>query len=62
MKNKCHSRNLAEAALVKIEEALKAVQLCEGQLTAEEYKELRGRLGHLMDTLYRVGGSLAKST
>ena len=56
------SLNPADAALEKIEEALKAVQLCEGKLTADGYKELRGRLGHLMDALYRVGGSLAKST
>ena len=62
MRSKCHSRNHADAALVKIDEAHKAVQLCEGKLTAEGYKEMRKRLGHLMDTLYRVGGSLAKST
>ena len=62
MRSKGHSSNLADAALEKIEEALKAVQLCEGKLTADGYKALRGSLGHLMDTLYRVGESLAKST
>jgi len=62
MRSKRHQRELTDAALEKIEEALKAVQLCEGELTADGYKELRARLGHLMDTLYRVGESLARST
>ena len=54
--------NRTHTALEKIEEAIKAVKLCERELTADGYKELRGRLGHLMDALYTVGGSLAKST
>ena len=62
MRPKRHQCELTDAALEKIEEALKAVQLCEGQLTQDGYKEMRARLGHLMDTLYRVGESLARST
>lgn len=50
------------AALEKVEEAIKAVELCEGELTANGYKELRARLGHLMDALYKVGAALSKST
>ncbi len=50
------------AALEKIEEAIQAVELCEGELTADGYRELRARLGHLMDALYKVGGSLSKAT
>ncbi|MBW2171196.1 MAG: hypothetical protein JRF69_04315 [Deltaproteobacteria bacterium] len=49
-------------ALEKISEAIQAVESCEGELTPEGYKELRARLGHLMDALYKVGGSLSKST
>jgi len=55
-------RNLTDAALERIEEAVKALELCEGKLTADEYKEMRRRLGHLMDTLYKVGAVLSKST
>ena len=50
------------AALERIEEAIQAIELCEGELTADGYKELRARLGHLMDALYRIGGSLSKAT
>ena len=50
------------AALQKVEEAIQAVELCEGELTADGYRELRARLGHLMDALYKVGGSLSKAT
>ena len=49
-------------ALEKIEEAIQAVELCERDLTADGYRELRARLGHLMDALYKVGGSLSKAT
>lgn len=49
-------------ALEKISEAIQAVESCEGELTPDGYKELRARLGHLMDALYRVGGSLSKAT
>jgi hypothetical protein len=49
-------------ALERIDEAVKAVEMCEGRLTADGYKELRAKLGHLMDALYKVGGSLSKST
>lgn len=62
MQSKPCRRSLVDAALEKIEETIKAVESCEGELTADEYKKLRGRLGHLMDALYKVGGSLAKST
>lgn len=62
MRSKRHQRKVTDAALEKIEEALKAVQLCEGELTADGYKELRARLGHLMDALYKVGGALSKAT
>ncbi len=54
---KCTNR-----ALEKIEQAIRAVELCEQELTPAGYKELRGRLGDLMDTLYRVGGSVSEST
>jgi hypothetical protein len=50
------------AALGKIEEAIQAVELCQGELTADGYKELRARLGHLMDALYKVGDALSKAT
>ena len=49
-------------ALEKIEEAIKAIELCAGELTADGYRELRARLGHLMDTLYIVGEALSKFT
>ncbi len=62
MRSKGHPRNLADAALEKIEEAIKAVELCQRELTADGYKQLRARLGHLMDTLYKIGGPLSKST
>jgi len=50
------------AALEKIEEAIEALELCKGELTAQGYIQLRARLGHLMDTLYKVGEVLSKST
>ena len=49
-------------ALERIVEAIRAVESCEGELTPDGYKELRAQLGHLMDALYRVGGSLSKAT
>ena len=49
-------------ALEKIEEAIQAVELCEGALTADGYVKLRARLGHLMDALYKVGSALSKAT
>ena len=49
-------------ALERISEAIEAVESCDGELTPDGYKELRARLGHLMDALYKVGGSLAKAT
>ena len=62
MRSNCRRRKRTDVALDKIEEAIKAVELCEGELTPAEYKELRGRLGHLMDTLFKVGGELSDST
>ena len=62
MGSKSDRPDLAHSALERIEETIKAVELCEGELTADGYKELRARLGHLMDTLYRIGGALSKST
>jgi hypothetical protein len=62
MQDNCNRRDCSDAALEKIEEAIRALELCEGKLTADEYKELRRRLGHLMDTLYNVGEALSKST
>ena len=62
MESKLHRPNVIHAALQKIEDTIKAVELCEAELTADGYKELRGRLGHLMDTLYKIGGTLSKST
>jgi hypothetical protein len=50
------------AALERINEAIGAVEACEGELTPEGYKELRARLGHLMDALYKVAGSLSTAT
>jgi uncharacterized protein with HEPN domain len=49
-------------ALKKIEEAIIAIELCTGELTADGYRELRARSGHLMDTLYIVGEALSKFT
>ena len=49
-------------ALEIVGEAIQAVEACEGKLTPDGYKELRARLGHLMDALYKVGGSLSKTT
>ena len=49
-------------ALKKVEEAIEALRLCEGKLTINGYKELRRRLGHLMDILFQVGLDLSKST
>lgn len=49
-------------ALERIDEAIQAVESCEGDLTPDSYKELRVRLGHLMDALYKVGRSLSKAT
>lgn len=62
MESKPHQHSLVDAALEKTEETIKAVESCEGKLTADGYKKLRGRLGHLMDALYKVAGSLTKST
>jgi hypothetical protein len=62
IRSECHGPNLADLALRKIEEAIKAVESCGSDLNADGYKRLRARLGHLMDALYRVGGSLSKST
>ena len=62
MTSKDHQRSLTNAALEKIEEAIKAVESCQWELTADGYKQLRARLGHLMDTLYKIGGPLSKST
>ena len=50
------------AALEKVDEAIRAVEGCDGALTAEGYVELRKRLGQLMDALYKVGGRLSKAT
>lgn len=49
-------------ALEKIEKAVEALELCQGKLTPGGYKVLRRRLGHLMDTLFKVGDTLSKST
>jgi hypothetical protein len=62
MRSKDHQRSLTNVALEKIEEAIKAVESCQLELTADGYKQLRARLGHLMDTLYKIGGLLSKST
>jgi hypothetical protein len=50
------------AALERVEAAILALEGCKGELTPEGYVQLRSRLGHLMDTLYRVGEVLSKST
>ena len=62
MRNKGHPCSLTDAAHEKIEETIKAVELCKWELTADGYRQLRARLGHLMDTLYKIGGPLSKST
>ena len=49
-------------AFEKVEEAIQALERCKGELTPEGYVQLRTRLGHLMDTLYKVGEVLSKST
>ncbi len=59
---KCEKQDLMHEALDKIEKAIEAVERCKGKLTTDGYKALRGRSGHLMDTLYTVGGALSKST
>ena len=56
------NRDPVEAALVQIDLCVTALESCRGKLTAEGYKALRVRLGHLMDTLYMVGTELSKST
>ena len=53
---------LVNAALEKIDHCVAAVESCEGELTKDGYSQLRAQLGHLMDTLYRVGGRLSEST
>jgi transcriptional regulator len=54
--------DLERAALEKIEEAVEALGLCKGKLTADGYIRLRKRIGHLMDTLFKVGEVLSKAT
>jgi len=49
-------------ALEKIEAAIEALRACNGELSAEAYVQLRRRIGHLMDTLFKVGEVLSKST
>jgi hypothetical protein len=49
-------------ALERIEKTIEALEACQGKLTSEGYKALRRRLGHLMDTLFKVGDCLSKST
>ncbi|MDY6989030.1 MAG: hypothetical protein SWQ30_13355 [Thermodesulfobacteriota bacterium] len=49
-------------ALEKIEAAIEALRACNGELSAEGYVQLRRRIGHLMDTLFKVGEVLSKST
>ncbi|MBW2108963.1 MAG: hypothetical protein JRI36_09900 [Deltaproteobacteria bacterium] len=48
--------------LKRIEQAIDALEGCDGKLTPEGYKAVRQRVGHLMDTLYRVGDALSKAT
>jgi len=54
--------NAVASALEKIEKAIEALEACQGKLTSDGYKALRRRLGHLMDTLFKVGDPLSKST
>ena len=49
-------------ALEKIEAAIEALRACNGELSAEGYVQLRRRIGHLMDTLFKIGEVLGKST
>lgn len=49
-------------ALAQIDRSVSALEACKDDLTPEGYKALRIRLGHLMDTLYRIGEELSKST
>jgi len=51
-----------EIALAQVDLCVTALESCKGKLSAEDYKALRVRLGHLMDTLYSVGRELSKST
>lgn len=51
-----------DEALKKIENAIEALEACRGKLTSDGYKALRRRLGHLMDTLFKVGETLSKVT
>ena len=51
-----------DVALARIDFCVAALESCKGNLTPEGYKQLRGRLGHLMDTLYTVGLELSQST
>jgi len=51
-----------DVALAQIDLCVTALESCKGRLTPEGYKQLRGRLGHLMDTLYTVGLELSQST
>jgi len=59
-----HSKcdDAVDGALEKIEKAIEALEACQGKLTSDGYKALRRRLGHLMDTLFKVGDTLSKST
>jgi len=59
---KPNKNNLVDTALEKIDHCVTAVESCEGELTKDGYSKLRAQLGHLMDTLYRVGGKLSEST
>ena len=54
--------NAIDEALEKIENAIEALEACQGKLTTDGYKALRRRLGHLMDTLFKVGENLSKVT
>ena len=51
-----------DVALAQIDRCVTALESCKGKLTPDGYKRLRGRLGHLMDTLYTVGLELSQST
>ena len=61
MRGKQRKKNaLAVKALDRIEKAIEALECCQDRLTVDEYKTLRKRIGHLMDTLYEVGEALSK--
>jgi hypothetical protein len=62
MKDRSRKPENQTNAVERINEAIQAVESCEGKLTPDGYKELRACLGHLMDALYKVGGSLSKAT